>query len=54
MQRPIGINIPDKTLRLNHTIQDKTKTKRKNKIKIKNILRTVIFRQSQDKFFYTF
>lgn len=49
MQRPIGINILDKTLRMNNVIPSKTLSKNNN-IKYKVI--TIAFRHFQDKFLY--
>ena len=51
MQRPIGINIPDKTLKMNNTIPGKTLRKKNNKIR-NNLIGIFTFRRSQDKFFY--
>ena len=51
MQRSLGINIPDKTLKMNNTIAGKTLRKKNNKIR-NNLIGIFTFRRSQDKFFY--
>lgn len=51
MQRSLGINIPDKTLKMNNTIPGKTLRKKNNKIR-NNLIGIFTFRRSQDKFFY--